>query len=187
MSNEKKGREINEDLLKELFGSGRDYDGDSPYPFEHEDELSKEIAKGILFGNAAELFARTTPKFDASSVPFSTKFSDEEINKLREPKERALLEKINEKEEKDMVNHPEHYNKGMLETLEKFMLFFHATPDMIKGALLFNVLRYTDRAEHKWNKEEDESKAKFYLDVFETLFEEEARYYNLYRTFKKGN
>ena len=88
------------------------------------------------------------------------------------------------KEDKEAVKHPDHYNKGILETIEKFILFFHDNPDMIKGALLFNVLKYTDRAEHKGKKEEDEKKAMFYLDVFETLFEEEAQLYNLYRIFK---
>ena len=91
---------------------------------------------------------------------------------------------IDTSKKKEAVNHPDHYNKGILETMEKFILFFHDNPDMIKGALLFNVLKYTDRAEHKGKKEEDEKKAMFYLDVFETLFEEEAQLYNLYRIFK---
>lgn len=92
----------------------------------------------------------------------------------------------NLEEKKEMVNHPDHYNQGFIETMEKFLLFFHDNPDMIKGALLFNVLKYTDRAGHKGNKEQDEKKFLFYLDVFETLFDEESELLNRYRVYKNS-
>ena len=101
-----------------------------------------------------------------------------------EPSE-ELTEEITE----DAVNHPSHYNQGMLETMEKFFLMFHDNDDMIKGALLFNVLKYTDRAGHKDNKEQDENKAKFYLDQLELLYPDDIEKFMFYRDAKdlKGN
>lgn len=91
--------------------------------------------------------------------------------------------------EEDAVNHPSHYNQGMLETMEKFFLMFHDNDDMIKGALLFNVLKYTDRAGHKDNKEQDENKAKFYLNQLELLYPGDIEKFMFYRDAKtlKGN
>ena len=101
-----------------------------------------------------------------------------------EPSE-ELTEEITE----DAVNHPSHYNQGMLETMEKFFLMFHDNDDMIKGALLFNVLKYTDRAGHKDDKEQDENKAKFYLDQLELLYPDDIEKFMFYRDAKdlKGN
>ena len=200
-------------LFKKNNHIGRDYDGDLGMSEELAREIAKSILMGShpeLFKEETEEHTTrfTSSKQDApdeirdavSGIPFSVR-----ENKEEQPR-RINLDKLIDKDhikqtptsqlppitnasidtsqKKEAVNHPEHYNKGILETMEKFILFFHDNPDMIKGALLFNVLKYTDRAEHKGKKEEDEKKAMFYLDVFETLFEEEAQLYNLYRIFK---
>lgn len=104
---------------------------------------------------------------------------------VKEKPSEELTEEITE----DAVNHPSHYNQGMLETMEKFFLMFHDNDDMIKGALLFNVLKYTDRAGHKDNKEQDENKAKFYLDQLELLYPDDIEKFMFYRDAKdlKGN
>lgn len=86
--------------------------------------------------------------------------------------------------EDDAVNHPNHYNQTFLETMEKFLLMFHDNDDMIKGALLFNVLKYTDRAGHKDDKEQDEAKAKFYLDQLEMLYPDDVQHFIFYRDLK---
>ena len=98
-------------------------------------------------------------------------------------------EELTEEIAEDAVNHPSHYNQGMLETMEKFFLMFHNNDDMIKGALLFNVLKYTDRAGHKDDKEQDENKAKFYLDQLELLYPDDIEKFMFYRDAKdlKGN
>lgn len=98
-------------------------------------------------------------------------------------------EELTEEITEDAVNHPSHYNQGMLETMEKFFLMFHDNDDMIKGALLFNVLKYTDRAGHKDDKEQDENKAKFYLDQLELLYPDDIEKFMFYRDAKtlKGN
>lgn len=104
---------------------------------------------------------------------------------VKEKPSEELTEEITE----DAVNHPSHYNQGMLETMEKFFLMFHDNDDMIKGALLFNVLKYTDRAGHKDDKEQDENKAKFYLDQLELLYPDDIEKFMFYRDAKdlKGN
>ena len=93
-------------------------------------------------------------------------------------------EELTEEITEDSVNHPSHYNQGMLETMEKFFLMFHDNDDMIKGALLFNVLKYTDRAGYKDDKEQDENKAKFYLDQLELLYPDDIEKFMFYRDAK---
>lgn len=74
----------------------------------------------------------------------------------------------------EQVHHPDHYNQSFLETIEKFLLFFGDNDDVIIGGLMFNVLKYTDRAGFKGgsedSKKQDEEKALFYLDLLLTLF-----------------
>ena len=200
-------------LFKEHYQIGRDYDGDSGMSEEVAREIAKSILMGShpdLFKEEPEEHTTrfTSSKQDTSNelkdavsgIPFSVREEKDEQSRridLSKLKDKGYIKQtptsqlspiindsIDTSQKKEAVNHPEHYNKGILETMEKFILFFHDNPDMIKGALLFNVLKYTDRAEHKGKKEEDEKKAMFYLDVFETLFEEEAQLYNLYRIFK---
>jgi hypothetical protein len=57
----------------------------------------------------------------------------------------------------DMVNHPPHYTKGGIETID----FIEA-----KGLSynLGNVVKYITRSDHKGNKAEDLMKARWYLD-----------------------
>ena len=106
--------------------------------------------------------------------------TDPEEEKTSEEPTEDFTEEFTE----DAVNHPSHYNQGMLETMEKFFLMFHDNDDMIKGALLFNVLKYTDRAGHKDDKEQDENKAKFYLDQLELLYPDDIEKFMFYRDAK---
>lgn len=80
----------------------------------------------------------------------------------------------------DMVNNPPHYNDTPIDTWEMFILMHHDRPDYIKGALLFNLLKYKDRAGKKTDKDEDIEKMLWHLERLETLFEDSATDYNLY-------
>lgn len=95
-----------------------------------------------------------------------------------------------EKTKKDMVDHPDHYNQGPIETMEKFMLINHNNPDKIKGALEFNIIKYTDRVGHKdatpEGVKEDNSKTEFYYDLYNLLFPESTRFIDLYRVWKES-
>lgn len=57
---------------------------------------------------------------------------------------------------KEMVNHPEHYNKGIeaIDFIESWDLNFN----------LGNVIKYVVRSDYKGNKKEDLSKALWYLE-----------------------
>lgn len=61
------------------------------------------------------------------------------------------------KENKDMVNHPPHYNKGSIEIID-FIQDWNL--DFITG----NIIKYVTRSPYKNNPLEDLEKAKFYLD-----------------------
>ena len=67
----------------------------------------------------------------------------------------------------DLVNKPNHYNVGGIETIDiiKSML----TEEEFKGYIKGNILKYRERAEHKGNAEQDYAKAKKYYDWLEEL------------------
>jgi hypothetical protein len=75
-----------------------------------------------------------------------------------EVKEQTIIKKPKPKKEtsNDPVNHPEHYTKGGIETID----FIEAKE---LGYNLGNVIKYVTRADHKGKKLEDLKKGAFYL------------------------
>ena len=67
-----------------------------------------------------------------------------------------------EKCKKDMVNHPEHYMKGGMETIE--YLKAKSTPHGFQTYLRLNTMKYLSRAEEKENTLQDLEKALWYLN-----------------------
>ena len=65
-------------------------------------------------------------------------------------------------EDSDMVNHPDHYNKGGIETID--LIKMALSDDEFKGYLKGNVLKYKLRAPYKGKESEDHDKAKVYYD-----------------------
>lgn len=65
------------------------------------------------------------------------------------------------KEEKEAVNHPDHYTAGGMEVID--ILKAKLTTEQLEGFLLGNVIKYTTRYGHK-NGIEDLKKARWYLD-----------------------
>lgn len=108
-----------------------------------------------------------------------TRGTYQEVEKFRPKK---LKDESNEQ-----VNHPDHYNKTPVETLEQFFLMTSGNDDMVKGALLFNIMKYTSRAGHKGDKETDNEKTEFYLDLLKHLYPGEYMNYRKYQSFKKRN
>ena len=84
----------------------------------------------------------------------------------------------------DMVNHPPHYNATPIDTWEMFSLMFHDRPEYLKGALLFNTLKYKDRAGRKDGTEQDIQKMLWHLKRFEAMFPDDAILYNLYHDLR---
>ncbi len=69
-------------------------------------------------------------------------------------------------EEKEMVNHPQHYNLcGRYETIRKMELLFGKENVVIWAKL--NAFKYRDRAESKGNNQEDIDKMDWYLKYVE--------------------
>lgn len=70
----------------------------------------------------------------------------------------------------DMVNHPSHYNQGPIEVID--IIQASMTPEMFRGYLLGNVLKYMLRAPYKGNQEQDHEKAKWYFDKLRSVSDE---------------
>ena len=88
----------------------------------------------------------------------------------------------------EMVNHPAHYNDTEIETMEMFLLLYHDRPEVIKGALLFNIFKYRDRQGKKESNtlEQDTNKMNWYLDKLVSLFPEDVSLYQIYHTMKES-
>ena len=71
----------------------------------------------------------------------------------------------------DTVNHPPHYMKGGIETVD--VIRAKMSPDRFQGYLMGNVLKYLLRCEYKNKRVEDIKKAQFYLNA---LVEEIDKY-----------
>lgn len=64
----------------------------------------------------------------------------------------------------DMVNHPDHYNKGGIECKDALNAMVSDYPDPIIASLTWQVGKYIWRHPFKSNPTEDLNKAKFYID-----------------------
>lgn len=63
--------------------------------------------------------------------------------------------------EKEMVNHPEHYNKTKYETIKEMEILFGK--DAVKTFCKLTAYKYKSRAMFKGNADEDLKKADWYL------------------------
>lgn len=64
--------------------------------------------------------------------------------------------------EKEMVNHPSHYNQGKRETIEEMRLIFG--DEAVIGFCKCSAWKYIRRADFKGKKTEDLKKAEWYMD-----------------------
>lgn len=93
---------------------------------------------------------------------------------------------VSDAEEPDNIEAPSHYNDSPIETFEMFLLFAQDKPEYIKGALLFNIFKYRDRAGKKKGNSEDEDTQKmlWYLDKMVEFFPNEVWAYNLFHEIR---
>ena len=82
-----------------------------------------------------------------------------------------IIDKPFEDKEPDMVNHPKHYTKGGIETLD-FILAKVEGLSPQEAVLVGHIIRYVSRYNDKFNPVEDLKKAKFYLEKLIELREE---------------
>lgn len=72
----------------------------------------------------------------------------------------------------DIVNHPQHYTHGGIETID--YLQAKMTQEQFEGYLLGNILKYVSRYPHK-NGVEDLKKAEWYIDKLIGVIEDEKK------------
>lgn len=82
-----------------------------------------------------------------------------------------ISDKPFEEKEPDMVNHPKHYTKGGIETLD-FILAKVEGLSPQEAVLVGHIIRYVSRYNDKFKPLEDLKKAKFYLDKLIEVREE---------------
>lgn len=83
---------------------------------------------------------------------------------------RSKLSRATNDEQKDNVNHPNHYNsysREVIDTLQGSM-----TPDEFKGYLKGNIMKYVTRYQFK-NGVEDLKKAKWYIEKLTEVVDDE--------------
>ena len=71
------------------------------------------------------------------------------------------MKKLSEKDKKEMVNHPAHYNQGKYECIDEMIALFGE--EAVKDFCRCNVYKYKYRADMK-NGEQDQRKAEWYMD-----------------------
>ena len=64
----------------------------------------------------------------------------------------------------DMVNRPAHYTRGKYEAIDVIEDAVIRAPDPVRGALQWQVLKYTLRMWDKYAPLQDAKKARWYLD-----------------------
>jgi hypothetical protein len=72
----------------------------------------------------------------------------------------------------DMVNHPPHYTKGNMETID--IMEAKATPEEFKGHLKLTALKYLTRAGHKESELLDAKKTQWYVNRWVKTIEKET-------------
>lgn len=80
---------------------------------------------------------------------------------LEEVKPTTISEMV-EQVKKDMVNSPDHYKTGGVETID--FIEAKATKEELRGYLKFNVIKYLSRAKYKGHDLQDLKKAQWYLN-----------------------
>jgi hypothetical protein len=73
--------------------------------------------------------------------------------------------------EQDMVNHPPHYTKGGMETID--IMEAKSTPEEFKGHLKLTALKYLTRAGHKESELQDAKKTQWYVNRWVKTLEKE--------------
>ena len=74
---------------------------------------------------------------------------------------------LKETQEKEAVNHPDHYKAGTFECIDVMIELFGI--DAVKNFCLLNAFKYLWRCDHKENRSKDVEKAGWYISKFADL------------------
>jgi len=165
-------------VLPTLLSKGTDCLADSIIASQN--EIFLKSASQISFSFTTRNVPLEKERFIFSVDSFAERVKGSDL--LQVEAEEVLKE--SKETEVDMVNHPPHYNATPIDTWEMFSLMFHDRPEYLKGALLFNTLKYKDRAGRKDATEQDVQKMLWHLKRFETMFPDDAILYNLYHDLR---
>jgi hypothetical protein len=72
----------------------------------------------------------------------------------------------------DMINHPPHYTKGNMETID--IMEAKSTPEEFKGHLKLTAMKYLTRAGHKESELQDAKKTQWYVNRWVKTIEKET-------------
>jgi hypothetical protein len=80
-------------------------------------------------------------------------------------------------DQQDMVNHPPHYTKGGIETID--IMEAKSTSEEFKGHLKLTALKYLTRAGHKESELQDAKKTQWYVNRWVKTLEKETVNYKV--------
>lgn len=143
------GSIYDEDYYDDYDEDDYGYDGDYNGFYDEDDEDEDEYKVFISANSPLSLYEWITSNNIKS-------------NDVTEP----VTEFENEDEEvsdKDMVNHPSHYNQGKFETIDIIEDIVRGYDDPVEAYLVGTTLKYLARAPFKGAKKQDLEKAGFYL------------------------
>lgn len=86
------------------------------------------------------------------------------------------LDLVDKALENDAVNHPPHYCKNGIETIDYLKAFL--TPEEYKGYLKGTLIAYVSRAPYKENESQDYKKAAWYAEKLKEINTSDKLYYS---------
>jgi hypothetical protein len=164
--NDDEDEDYYDDYDEDDYGYDDDYDG-----FYEEDE--DDEYKVFISGNSPlSLYEWTTSddvKSDKQTMGYIAKANVESENEDEPEIVRSSttysfsMPSGKEVSDKDMVNHPPHYNQGKFETIDIIEDIVRGYDDPVEAYLVGTTIKYLARAPFKGAKKQDLEKAVFYL------------------------
>lgn len=138
-----------DDYDEDDYGYDDDYDG---FYDEDEDDDEDDEYKVFISGNSPlSLYEQLT------QVDIKSNDATEPVTEFENEDEREDVS------DKEMVNHPPHYNQGKFETIDIIEDIVAGYDDPVEAYLVGTTLKYLARAPFKGAKKQDLEKADFYL------------------------
>lgn len=158
-----------DDYDEDDYGYDDDYNGF----YDEDDEDDEDEYKVFISGNSPlSLYEWTTSddvKSDKQTMGYIARANVESENEDEPEFVRSSttysvkMPSGKEVSDKDMVNHPSHYNQGKFETIDIIEDIVRGYDDPVEAYLVGTTLKYLARAPFKGAKKQDLEKAEFYL------------------------
>lgn len=146
VTDEDKDEDYYDDYDEDDYG----YDGDYNGFYDEDDEDDEDEYEVFIGGNSPSSLYEWFTQADIKSSDIT-----------------ELIEEFDDEREdvsdKEMVNHPPHYNQGKFETIDIIEDIVAGYDDPVEAYLVGTTLKYLARAPFKGAKKQDLEKAEFYL------------------------